>query len=293
MPELPEVETIVRGLRKKVLGRTFIDVWTDNPKTIKRPKSFDLFRKAVRGKKIVKIGRRGKNVLIYLSGEKIILIHQKMTGHLLYGLWKFERRVWRPVGKGPLEDPANRFIHLLFWLDNKKMLSLSDLRKFAKVELWEVRELEASGELEKIGPEPLDKSFTFMGFKQALKGERGKIKKVLMDQRVLAGIGNIYSDEILWEAKIHPLAEVSLLSENDLHRIYRAISAVLKKAIMLQGDSMSDYRLIGGEKGHYQEVQRVYRQEGKFCPRKDGGVIERLKIGGRSGHFCPKCQKIR
>lgn len=292
MPELPEVETIVRGLREKVLGRTFIDVWTDNPKMIKRPKSFDLFRKAVRGEKMIKIGRLGKNILIYLSGKKVLLIHQKMTGHLLYGLWRFEKRVWQPAERGPLGDPVNRFIHLLFWLDNKNMLALSDLRKFAKAELWEVGELEKDEEVGKIGPDPLEKSFVFEKFKKILKDRKGKIKQVLMDQRVLAGIGNIYSDEILWQANIHPLAEVSRLSESDLRRIYRAIPVVLEKAIALQGDSVSDYRLIDGQKGHYQEIQKVYRREGEPCPRKDGGIIKRLKIGGRSGHFCPRCQKL-
>ncbi|MBI4101510.1 MAG: bifunctional DNA-formamidopyrimidine glycosylase/DNA-(apurinic or apyrimidinic site) lyase [Candidatus Nealsonbacteria bacterium] len=291
MPELPEVETIVRGLRKKVLGRTFLDVWTDNPKTVKRPKTFDLFRKAIKGERVKKIGRRGKNILIYLLGGKVLLIHQKMTGHLLYGLWRFEKRVWRPAERGPLEDPANRFIHLLFWLDNKKMLALSDLRKFAKVELWGSKELEEDEDLKKIGPEPLARAFTYSKFKEVLKKRRGKIKQVLMDQEVLAGIGNIYSDEILWEAKVHPLAETSRLPETSLNRIYEAVSAVLKKAIAFRGDSMSDYRQVSGEKGRYQEIQRVYRQEGKPCPRNDGGIIERLKIGGRSGHFCPVCQK--
>ena len=113
-----------------------------------------------------------------------------------------------------------------------------------------------------------------------------------MDQSVIAGIGNIYSDEILWEARIHPLKDVSTLGETDLKNIYNAILKVLKKGIEFKGDSMSDYRRPNGEKGGYQNVQKVYRKEGQACPVKNCGIIKRIKIGGRSAHFCPKCQKL-
>jgi formamidopyrimidine-DNA glycosylase len=112
-----------------------------------------------------------------------------------------------------------------------------------------------------------------------------------MDQSVIVGIGNIYSDEILWLAKVHPLKDVSKLTESDLKRIYSAIPKVLKKSLSLKGDSMQDYRLPNGKKGGYQNFQMVYHREGKKCLRKDGGTIKRIKIGGRSAHFCPKCQK--
>lgn len=292
MPELPEVETVVRSLNKTVLGRKIKDVWSDSKKLIKKPKDFALFKKELVGRVIKIARRRGKNILIELSGSRILLIHLKMTGHLLYGTWKMLDTKWKPTEKGPLQDSVNRFIHLLFWLDNKKMLALSDLRKFAKAELWEKSELEKDGEIKKLGPEPLERSFTASAFAKALADKQGKIKQVLMNQEIIAGIGNIYSDEILWEARIHPLAQVQKLSRFGLDNIYRAMKKVLVKAIRLQGDSMSDYRLLTGEKGRYQEVQKVYRQEGKPCPRKDDGIIQRAKIGGRSAHFCPVCQKI-
>ena len=290
MPELPEVETTVKTLKRKVLNRTFLGVWTDS-KNIKKPKNFWDFEKELKGEKIKDIKRRAKNILFYLSGNKILLIHQKMTGHLLFGKWEIINGKWRSSKKGPLGESVNLFIHLMFWLDKSEMLALSDLRKFAKVELWDKDELEESEEFKKLGPEPLEKEFTFLEFKKTLP-QKGKIKQVLMDQNVIAGIGNIYSDEILWEAKIHPLKDVSRLSGGELKRIYSAIKKILKKAIKLKGDSMSDYRLINGRKGGYQKVQKVYQQQGNFCKRKDGGKIQCLKIGGRTAHFCPICQKL-
>lgn len=297
MPELPEVETIVRSLNKTILGRKIENGWSDWEKIVKKPSNFEEFRRKIKGRKIKKIWRRGKNIIIELSENRSLLIHQKMTGHLLIGNWKFlpagrrgKTGNWTPVLKGPLEDSVNRFLHLIFWLDDGRQLALSDLRKFAKVELFNQAELQK--ELSSLGPEPLDESFTFKKFKEILGQRRGKIKQVLMDQEVVAGIGNIYSDEILWEAKINPLRKVDNLKDDELLKIYKAVPKVLSRAIKLQGDSMSDYRLITGEKGHYQEVQKVYQQEGRPCQRKDGGIIKRIKIAGRSGHYCPQCQQL-
>jgi len=288
MPELPEVETIVLDLRKKVLLRTFIDVWTDWKKMIKRPNSFEEFRKAIIGKKILDIRRRGKNILIDLSQDKILLIHQKLTGHLLLGKWQFKNGNWQSLIKGFLsEDPMNRFLHLIFWLDDKRQLALSDLRKFAKVELWDNEELKK--ELSSFGPEPLEKDFTFEKFKECFKGKRGRIKQILMDQTVIAGIGNIYSDETLWQAKICPFKDVSKLTDEELKEIYQAMKEILAKAIKLGGESISDFRRISGERGHFDKERKVYRREGKPCP-SCGTKIKRTKLGGRSAHYCPNCQ---
>lgn len=290
MPELPEVETIVRELKKKVLDRTFVDVWTDFKKIIKRPKNFEEFKKRIKGKRIKAIRRRGKNILFGLSDNKTLLIHQKLTGHLLYGKWSKKQGVWEPQKKGPLEEKVNTYIHLLFTLDNGKMLALSDLRKFAKVELWNNKELEEAEEFENLGPEPLEKSFTLKKFKEILRNRKGKIKQVLMDQNIIVGIGNIYSDEILWEAKTHPFKDISKLSETEFKKIYLAIKKILPLAIKLKGESISDYRRPSGEKGYYDKARKVYRKKGESCPRCRT-VIKRVKMGGRSAHFCPKCQK--
>lgn len=290
MPELPEVETIVRDLNKKILNRVFIDVWTDWKKMIKKPKAFGNFKKEIKRRKIKKIKRRGKNILFELSGGKTILIHQKLTGHLLLGNWKKKDNVWKPVSPGPLQDPMNRFLHLIFWLDNGKQLALSDLRKFAKVELWDSQELAESKEFKSLGPEPLEKSFDFRKFKATLKGKKGKIKQVLMDQAVISGIGNIYSDEILLEARIHPFREVSKLTQGELKRIYRSTKKILQEAVKLRGESISDFRDLQGEKGYFDKMRKVYRREGEKC-RYCTTKIKRVKLGGRSAHFCPTCQK--
>lgn len=295
MPELPEVETTVRDLKKKVLGRTFIDVWTDFQKMIKKPKDFKDFQKEIKGRKIENIRRRGKNILIDLSGSKTLLIHQKLTGHLLIGNWKLDAthpppfRNWKSLKIGPLQEKINTYIHLMFWLSGNLMLALSDLRKFAKVELLNKEDLKK--ELSSLGPEPLDKSFTFEKFKKALlKRQKGKIKQVLMDQTVIAGIGNIYSDETLWKAKIHPFRDVSKLSEEELKKIYQSMKKILEEAIEVKGESISDFRRISGEKGGFDPLRKVYRKEGEKCNRC-GTIIKRVKLAGRSVHFCPSCQK--
>ena len=161
MPELPEVQTTVNGLNKKVLNRAFVDVWTDWKKIIKKPVNFGQFKKEIKNKKIKKIWRRAKNIIFDLSGNYSLLVHQKMTGHFLIGCWVLENGYWKPKEKGPLEDPFNRYIHLMFWLSGGLMLALSDLRKFAKVELWKTNDLLNSKEFKNLGPEPLKKSFTF------------------------------------------------------------------------------------------------------------------------------------
>jgi len=265
MPELPEVETTVQGLRNKVLNRTFVDVWTDWEKQIKKP-SFSIFKRTIKGKKINNIWRRGKNIVFDLSDDYSLLIHQKMTGHLLYGNWKKEK--------------VNEYIHLKFFLD-KGVLVLSDLRKFAKVELWKTKDLLKY--LDSLGPEPLEINF------KEFKLKKGKIKQVLMNQNVIAGIGNIYSDEILWESKINPFKDASQLTDKELKLIFNNTKKVLKKAVRLKGTSISDYRDVQGEKGFFGKERKAYQRD--KCQRCNF-PISREKIGGRTASFCPKCQKI-
>lgn len=294
MPELPEVETTIRDLKKKVLNRTFVGVWTDFPKNIKKPAKVGEFKKEIIGRKIEGIWRRAKNIIFDLSGGKALLVHQKMTGHLLYGKWVEDKGAWRAVTPGPLsDDPMNRFLHLIFWLDDGCQLALSDLRKFAKIELYNRTELLESKEFGSLGPEPLEKGFTFGKFMEAMGRKRkGKIKQVLMDPYVIAGIGNIYSDEILWDARIHPTKDISKLDEDEFSGIYRALRRILPEAIKLGGESFSDFRRPSGEKGNFDLLRKAYRREGEKCERC-GTIIKRMKIGGRSAHYCPKCQRLK
>ena len=312
MPELPEVQTIVSDLRKILPGLKIAGVETDWEKMFKNC-YFENFKKEVVGEKILDVRRIGKNILIDLSGGKTILVHQKMTGHFLYGKLEMvtppvagEAR-WLGKEAGAIrDDPQNRFIHLVFDLSNNKQLALSDLRKFAKVLLWPTDKLSELADINNLGPDPTAENFDFNKFQerlaplaaglsrpqagQALK--KGKIKTVLMDQSVFAGIGNIYSDEILWLAGIHPLRQVSSLTQEELKSIFTSTKKILKKAIEARGTSDSDYRDPSGQKGGYQEMLYVYGLEGEKCQKKDGGIITRIKIGGRSAHFCPVHQKL-
>ncbi len=314
MPELPEVETTTRGLRKEVVGLKIKDVWTDLNTKDKRQKEnianaryFPIFKKEIINKKIISTERRAKNILINLSGNKTILIHMKMTGHLLYGkyhptlalpLAKGRVKSWTPTEKNsPLTDPYNRFIHVIFTFSNNKHLAFSDARKFGKITLLDTKTAHDTKHLNNIGPDPLDKNFTLKILKERLSGKKnGKIKTVLMDQSILAGIGNIYSDEILWHAGISPERKVSEIKDIELKKMFKATKELLKKGINFGGDSMSDYRNIYGLPGKFQLHHEAYRRNGEQCRYKDclknkQNVIIRKVINGRSSHFCPNHQK--
>ena len=291
MPELPEVETIVNELKKKVTGKRITDVWVDWPKTVKQAGGIEKFRREVKNKKIIGIRRRAKYIIMDIEGKKSVFIHQKISGHLLYGKWKEENGKWVAAMSGPLkEDTRNGYIRLIFFLSNGYQLGLSDLRRFAKVILVDDDKIKDLKEITDLGPEPLEISFG--EFKKLFGKKKGRLKSVLMDPTFIAGIGNIYSDEILWDAGYHPLSRVENLKEKDIKKIFGSMVKILKKAIKYQGDSIDDYRLPSGEKGRYQEVQKAYHQTKKLCSKKDGGIITRLKVGGRSAHFCPKHQKL-
>ncbi|MEK9185010.1 MAG: bifunctional DNA-formamidopyrimidine glycosylase/DNA-(apurinic or apyrimidinic site) lyase [Patescibacteria group bacterium] len=299
MPELPEVHTTATILNKLISGLVIKDIWSGynssfhkGKENIKNVDYFKIFKKEVVGKKIVNVKRRGKNVLINLEKDTTILIHMKMTGHLLYGTYSVKRGTWGAVEKGPLQDPFNRFIRLIFTLSDKKHLAFSDMRKFAKVCLIKTDKLEESVDLRNLGPEPLEKSFDFVCFKERLnKKPNGKIKQVLMNQTIIAGIGNIYSDEMLWLAGIHPETKVQKIPASKIKKLFEAIKKVLEKGIKLNGDSMSDYRNPYGEKGQFQNTHKAYKQTGQTCEKKGcKGIIKRIKVGGRSAHFCSKHQ---
>jgi len=288
MPELPEVETTVNIIKKKVLNRTFLGVWTDHLRAIKKPSGLAGFQKEIKNKKIKEVRRVGKNIIFDLSKGYSLLIHQKMTGHLLYGLWQKNGGQWQAKGKGPIKKgPMNKFIHFIFFLDNGKQIALSDLRKFAKIELGATKEI--NKEVALLGPDPLKISFS--QFKEILSRAKGKIKTVLMNQKIISGVGNIYSDEALFMAKIHPLRPVSEIKQAETKALYASLRKVLRKAIDVQGASISDYRTPSGEKGGFDKIIKVYRRQGKKCPRC-GSIIKRIKINGRSAHFCPVCQKL-
>lgn len=302
MPELPEVQTVVDDLRKKVVGRKITDLWFDWPKMLKDPldqqrnfvahKHVKVFQKVILGKKILDVRRRAKNILIYLSGDVMMLVHLKMTGHLLVGKWKIDGKKVIPIEpKEIVDDPYNKYIHVIFSLDNGKMLGFSDLRKFGKILLGTTDQIENLEELRNLGPEPLDPKFAFAEFKKVISAEHRKIKQVLTDPQVIAGIGNIYSDDILWQAKVHPLKPADKISDKDLKAMYNATRSILGKAVKLRGTSFSDFRDTSGKEGYYAGYRLVYQREDEPCSRCRT-KIKRLTVGGRSAHYCPKCQKL-
>jgi formamidopyrimidine-DNA glycosylase len=278
MPELPEVETTKRGLQKTVVGLAIKDAWTDLATKDKRKKGtvadikyFKIFKKEVLNKKIISIERRAKNILINLNNQKTILVHMKMTGYLFYG-----------------KDPKIKYAHVIFTLSNKHYLVFSDLRKFGKITLLDTKTAHDTKHLNNIGPEPLQKKFTLEKLRERLnKKPNGKIKTILTDQSVIVGIGNIYSDEILWRAGVHPERKVAKLNNQELKLIFKAIKETLAKGIAFGGDSMSDYRNIYGLPGHFHLHHEAYRRTGEKC-RRPGfkGIIKRKMVNGRSAHYC-------
>ncbi|NCA93887.1 MAG: hypothetical protein EOM84_01780, partial [Sphingobacteriia bacterium] len=228
-----------------------------------------------------------------------ILIHLKMTGHLLYGEYinkKISKKtIWVPKNtESPLGDPYNRFIHFVFCLSNEKHLAFCDSRKFGKITFFKTREIGKTIHLKNVGPEPLEDKMNAKIFKDRLDLKpKGKIKTVLMDQTIIVGIGNIYSDEMLWLSGIHPESIVSKIPKKENGLLYKNMRIVLEKGIDLGGDSMSDYRNIDGLRGSFQHHHNVYRLNKTPCKKKgcDGDIIRKV-VNGRSAHFCNKHQKL-
>lgn len=298
MPELPEVYTTVTGLQKNIVGLKITDVWSGVEsthklfhKTIKNKKYFVSFKKNVIDAKIISVSQNAKNILINLNNGFTIVIHMKMTGHLLYGMWKIEGGIWIPTNKKSLlNDPYNRHIRAVFSFSNNKQLAFCDSRKFGTIEIFETKEIE--NDFKGIAPSPLDEKFSEKEVKEKLLKSSRDIKTLLMDQKIIGGIGNIYSDEMLFKAHIIPMRKTKSLSDSEWKLLFKNMKEVLKKGIEFGGDSMSDYRNIFGEKGNFQNKHLVYGRTGQKCLTKNcKGIIKKKKIGGRSAHFCEICQK--
>ena len=306
MPELPEVQTVVDDLNKKIKGDIIVDFWSDWKKAIKQP-SYDQFIRDIKNKKILKAWRLGKNLFIDLSGGKTLYIHLKMTGHLLV---KDQENIKTKKQKNThFSDKVNQYIHHIFYLmqkskikaqnDNAKLkiekkfnktLEFSDLRKFAKIILIDTEKIKELPEIKKLGVDAMSPGFTLKKFQELLtKRKNKKIGLVLMEQELIAGIGNIYRSEILFESGIDPQRIVSSLRKNEVEKIHSQIKKVLEKAILMRGTSDSDYRDTSGAPGKFQQVLSVYNKEGAYC-KKCGTIVERFKMGQRSVFYCPKCQ---
>lgn len=277
MPELPEVETIRNQLEKLIVDKKIEKIDVGLPKMVKLPLS--KFRKAVAGSRIKSVKRRAKILILELNNGWSLLIHLKLSGRLIF----------RKKNEALKSEDA-KWNHLTYYFSDGSRLFHNDLRQFGYVKLVETDKLADFFRKEKLGPEPLDKDFTFGEFLAVLKRKpKAKIKQFLMDQQNIAGIGNIYSDEILFLAGIHPLRRVSQLKENEIKKIFKAMKEILTEATKLRGTSDDMYLDARGEEGEYVPRLKVYGREGEKC-KKCGAIIKRLKIGGRSAHYCPKCQ---
>jgi formamidopyrimidine-DNA glycosylase len=268
LPELPEVETIKNELSPYIIGRRFTDVTVCDAKPVKRP-SVDEFRHNLIGQRINDLKRRGKYLIFRLSGGNALVVHLKMTGSLLLN-----------------PESTDRYARVIFHLDDSSQLVFTDRRRLGA--LWLLgNEQAVTG---KLGPEPLAPEFTVETLAERLHKRQAPVKAVLLDQAFIAGIGNMYADEALFAAKIHPLRKASSLSTQEIRDLHKAIADVLRSAISSKGASISTYKRPDGRLGTAHDNFKVAHRGGETCPAC-GTSVQRLAVRNRGSYFCPNCQK--
>lgn len=276
MPELPEVETIRRDLVKHVKGETIRGVKALAPATIQGITP-DRFSQAVAGATVTDVKRRGKLLLFDLSSGYTMLAHLKMTGQFVDSAHAIA---------------SSKYARVVFDLGRGRKLYFNDMRRFGYFKLLKTEELRLKPEVLALGPEPLASDFTADRLRDMLhRRPRGRIKPLLIDQAFIAGIGNIYADEILHHAHIRPTRRVGRLTKREIVALHEGMKKILTAATEKRGTSTRDYIDLAGRAGGYVPHLKVYRREGEGCLRGDGGTIKRVKLGGRSSYFCPTCQR--
>ncbi|MBC7234497.1 MAG: DNA-formamidopyrimidine glycosylase [Chloroflexi bacterium] len=273
MPELPEVETIAAGLRRRLEGEQIVAAEVYWPRSVAVP-SVAEFVSALVGRHVREVWRRGKFVVLALDAG-YLLIHLRMTGRLLLHASDESGQPWEPYVRARL-----RFASGL-------VLSFVDVRKFGR--LYVVNDLDEI--VGSLGAEPLSASLGPRELGNLLRSRRRQLKPLLLDQRVLAGLGNIYVDETLWAAGLHPLRRSDTLSDQEIERLHRAIQEVLRQAVRNQGTTLRDYRNVADQVGEHQAALAVYGRAGEPCPRCGCAIVREL-VGGRGTHYCPHCQRL-
>ena len=288
MPELPEVETVRRGLSKLIIGKVVRAEQHDTPKGF--PNTVSDVNQFLLGATITDVRRRAKVLMIDLATDYSLLIHLKMTGQLVYvGEERFGAGHPNDSLIGILPDKSTRVT--LEFSDGTKLF-FNDQRKFGWMRLMPTAEIPNTDFMQKVGPEPLEDSFTATDFMTRLaRRPKTNIKAALLDQSVIAGVGNIYADESLWGAKIHPQRLVNTLTEQEMTLLYHELRDVMNLAVEKGGSSNSTYVNAEGQNGSYMNFARVFRREGLACPRC-GAIIEKSRVAGRGTHTCPVCQVI-
>ncbi len=285
MPELPEVETIRRQLEKVLVGKKIKKLEILNPKNIRIQAS------EIIGSQISQLRRQAKVLIIFLNNHQAIIFHFKMTGQLIY-----EEKNRRIRGGHPTSDWYKKLpvkaTKLIIEFDNGGKLYFNDQRGFGWVE--NIPQDKIKERLENFSPiDPLSPQFTWKYLAKICSSTRRPIKLTIMNQKQLGGVGNIYANDALWLAKIHPLQPSNSLTKEEIKRLHQALIEVINEGLKYNGASINTYIDIEGEKGSYQQHFKVYSRAGQKCLRNDGGVIEVIRVGGRRTFYCPVCQKLR
>ena len=275
MPELPEVETVRRGLEPTLLGRRLERVEILDGRLVRPFEPLEIAAE-LEGEVVERLERRGKYLVFRFESGRVLLVHLRMTGSFSH----------TPNGLLP-DDPHRRAV---LSLDNGVDVGYRDVRRFGTWLLLEPGELDPYL-AERLGDEPFAEAFTPRALAQRLEGRRAPVKAVLLDQRSLAGMGNIYADEALWRARIHPLRAAGELEHAEIERLHEGIRAALKLGIARQGATLSDYRTPNGDRGAMQEEFEAYGREGEPCSRC-GSLIAKTRAAGRGTWFCPSCQRF-
>jgi formamidopyrimidine-DNA glycosylase len=298
MPELPEVENLRLGLEKYILGQKIKSVKVNKPKLVsgkgnirvESSKKVKEFTKGLTGEKFIAVERRAKNLIFKLTHDKLLLAHLKMTGQFVYKSKETKNLV---SGGHPIElsetTLPNKHSHIIFELE-KGTLYYNDTRMFGYVVYYpNIKSFEAENHFGGLGLEPLDKEFTPKYFLESLKNKKGKIKALLLAQDIVTGVGNIYADESLFEARINPTRPGLSLKKEEVDKLHKAIIRILTKAIKVGGSSVATYRLIDDSRGNYAREHKVYGKEGQKCANC-GTPLKKILIQNRTTIFCPKCQ---
>lgn len=293
MPELPEVETLRRELNKTIKGKVIKSAWIDWAKMVK-PLTIAEFQNKIKNQKVIDVKRRSKVLVLDLVGPDSIIIHLKLTGQLIFRNQELKSNKEKIVfgghpQKGGLENLPNKFTHVILNFSDGSKLFFNDMRKFGWMRL--VDDFGINDLIENHGPEPLTKQFSLKYFQAVLKKyPNRKIKQILLDQKMIGGIGNIYCDESCFCAKILPARQAKDIKLNEIKILYNCINKIIKFAISKKGTSADTYIRLDGQPGGMEPYLKVYGRAGEKCLRC-GGMIEKIKMNGRGTQFCRQCQK--